>query len=64
MAAIDSVLKLLSTGDEIVAVDDIYKGRLPIVYVYEKLGIHVTYVDTAEVNNICPGRYFTQNWFS
>ena len=52
LAAIDSVLKLLSTGDEILAVDDIY-GGLPTFYTrVSKLGIKVTYVDTTEVANV------------
>ncbi|MEZ4778542.1 MAG: PLP-dependent aspartate aminotransferase family protein [Flavobacteriaceae bacterium] len=53
LAAIDSVLKLLSVGDEIVAVDDIYGGAYRLfTHVYEKLGVKVTYVDTTEVNNV------------
>ncbi len=53
LAAIDSVLKLLSVGDEIVAVDDIYGGAYRLfTHVYEKLGIKIHYVDTTEVENI------------
>jgi len=53
LAAIDSVLKLLSVGDEIVAVDDIYGGAYRLfTHVYEKLGIKVNYVDATEVENI------------
>ena len=53
LAAIDSVLKLLSVGDEIVAVDDIYGGAYRIfTHVYEKLGIKVNYVDATEVENV------------
>lgn len=53
LAAIDSVLKLLSAGDEIVAVDDIYGGAYRLfTHVYEKLGISVKYVDATEVDNI------------
>ncbi|MBW2936735.1 PLP-dependent aspartate aminotransferase family protein [Aureisphaera sp. CAU 1614] len=53
LAAIDSVLKLLSAGDEIVAVDDIYGGAYRLfTHVYEKLGIKVNYVDTTEVDNV------------
>ena len=53
LAAIDSVLKLLSADDEIVAVDDIYGGAYRLfTHVYEKLGIKVTYVDTTEVENV------------
>ena len=53
LAAIDAVLKLLSAGDEIVAVDDIYGGAYRLfTHVYKKLGITVTYVDTTEVENV------------
>lgn len=53
LAAIDSVLKLLSAGDEIVAVDDIYGGAYRLfTHVYKKLGIHVNYVDTTNVDNV------------
>jgi cystathionine beta-lyase len=53
LAAIDAVLKLLRSGDEIVAVDDIYGGAYRLfTHVYEKLGISVRYVDTTEVANV------------
>ena len=53
LAAIDAVLKLLSTGDEIIAVDDIYGGAYRLfTHVYEKLGIKVHYVDTTDVENV------------
>lgn len=53
LAAIDAVLKLLSAGDEIVAVDDIYGGAYRLfTHVYEKLGISIKYVDTTEVDNV------------
>ncbi|PZD76658.1 PLP-dependent aspartate aminotransferase family protein [Mesonia sp. K7] len=53
LAAIDAVLKLLSAGDEIVAVNDIYGGAYRLfTHVYEKLGITVNYVDTTEVENV------------
>tara|TARA_R110000787_G_scaffold285949_1_gene402822 strand:- start:9456 stop:10625 length:1170 start_codon:yes stop_codon:yes gene_type:complete len=53
LAAIDAVLKLLSTGDEIIAVDDIYGGAYRLfTHVYEKLGIKVHYVDTTDASNI------------
>jgi len=53
LAAIDAVLKLLKTGDEILAVDDIYGGAFRLfTHIYEKFGIKVTYVDTTEVNNV------------
>ena len=53
LAAIDSILKLLRSGDEIVAVDDIYGGAFRLfTQVYEKFGIKVTYVDTSKVENV------------
>ncbi len=53
LAAIDAVLKLLSSGDEVIAVDDIYGGAYRLfTHVYEKLGIKVNYVDTTEASNI------------
>jgi len=53
LAAIDAVLKLLSVGDEIVAVDDIYGGAYRLfTHVYEKLGIKIKYVDTTAVENV------------
>ncbi len=53
LAAIDAVVKLLKTGDEIIAVDDIYGGAFRLfTQVYEKFGIKVTYVDTTDENNV------------
>ncbi len=53
LAAIDSVVKLLSTGDEIIAVDDIYGGAYRLfTHVYEKFGIKIHYVDTTDADNI------------
>jgi cystathionine beta-lyase len=53
LAAIDAVLKLLASGDEIVAVDDIYGGAYRLfTHVYEKLGIKINYVDTTNVQNV------------
>lgn len=54
LAAIDAVVKLLSTGDEIVAVDDIYGGAYRLfTHIYEKFGIKIHYVDTTDADNIC-----------
>lgn len=53
LAAIDSVAKLLSAGDEIIAVDDIYGGAYRLfTHVYTKLGIKIHYVDTTDAENI------------
>ncbi|HLP32658.1 MAG TPA: PLP-dependent aspartate aminotransferase family protein [Bacteroidia bacterium] len=53
LAAIDAVIKLLKSGDEILAVDDIYGGSFRIfTHIYEKFGIQVKYVDTTQVKNV------------
>ncbi|MBU2018671.1 MAG: PLP-dependent aspartate aminotransferase family protein [Bacteroidetes bacterium] len=60
LAAIDSVIKLLSTGDEIIAVDDIYGGAYRLfTHVYQKLGIKIHYVDTTDDDNIL--KFVNQN---
>ncbi|TAF56779.1 MAG: PLP-dependent transferase [Sphingobacteriia bacterium] len=49
LAAIDAVLKTLKSGDEIVAVDDIYGGAYRLFSkVYEKFGIKVHYVNCSD----------------
>jgi cystathionine beta-lyase len=53
LAAIDAVLKLLKSGDEILAVDDVYGGSFRIfTHVYEKFGIRVKYIDTSDVQEV------------
>jgi cystathionine beta-lyase len=53
LAAIDGVLKLLKSGDQILAVNDIYGGAFRLfTHVYEKFGITVKYVDTTNTENI------------
>jgi cystathionine beta-lyase len=53
LAAIDAVLKLLRSGDEILAVDDIYGGAFRLfTHIYEKFGITVRYVDTTDPKNV------------
>jgi cystathionine beta-lyase len=53
LAAIDAIVKLLRSGDEILAVDDIYGGAFRLfTNVYEKFGIKVNYVDTSDVENV------------
>ena len=53
LAAIDAIVKLLQSGDEILAVDDIYGGAFRLfTNVYEKFGIKVNYVDTSNVENV------------
>ena len=56
LAAIDAVLKLLQSGDEILAVDDIYGGAYRLfTHIYSKFGIKVNYVDTTDVANVVDG---------
>lgn len=53
LSAIDSVIKLLHTGDEIVAVDDIYGGAYRLLLtIYNKFGITVKFVDTTNPQNV------------
>ncbi|RTQ49133.1 PLP-dependent transferase [Hymenobacter gummosus] len=48
LAAIDAVVKLLSAGDQIVAIDDLYGGAFRLFeQVYRRFGIDIVYVDTA-----------------
>jgi len=53
LAAIDAVVKLLQSGDEILAVDDIYGGAFRLfTQVYEKFGVKVNYVDSTNAENV------------
>jgi cystathionine gamma-lyase/homocysteine desulfhydrase len=53
LAAIDAVVKLLKSGDEIIAVDDIYGGAFRLfTHIYNKFGITVKYVDTTDASNV------------
>lgn len=53
LAAVDAVLKLLSAGDEIIAVDDIYGGTYRALHtIYNRLGIAVKHVDTSDPGNV------------
>ncbi len=53
LAAIDGILKLLQTGDEILAVEDIYGGSFRMFEkVYRKFGITVKYVDMCDAENV------------
>lgn len=53
LAAVDAVLKLLSAGDEIIAVDDIYGGTYRALHtIYNRLGITVKHVDTSDPGNV------------
>ena len=53
LAAIDAIVKLLETGDEILAADDIYGGAFRLfTQVYQKFGIKVNFVDTTNPENV------------
>src|ERR1700681_4579676 len=53
LAAIDAVIKLLESGDEILAVDDIYGGAFRLfTHIYQKFGIGVNYADTTNIENV------------
>ncbi|HVF96435.1 MAG TPA: PLP-dependent aspartate aminotransferase family protein [Flavisolibacter sp.] len=53
LAAIDAVVKLLQSGDEILAVDDLYGGAFRLfTQIYEKFGITVNYVDSTKAENV------------
>lgn len=53
LAAIDAVVKLFESGDEIIAVDDIYGGTYrSFTHIYQKFGLKVNYVDTTDAENI------------
>lgn len=53
LAAIDAVVKLLKSGDEVLAVDDIYGGAFRLyTHIYEKFGVKVNYVDTSRIENV------------
>lgn len=53
LAAIDAVVKLLKSGDEVLAVDDIYGGAFRLyTHIYEKFGVKVNYTDTSSIENV------------
>jgi cystathionine beta-lyase len=53
LAAIDAVVKLLESGDEILAVDDLYGGAFRLfTQIYQKFGITVNYVDATQAENV------------
>lgn len=53
LAAIDAVVKLLNSGDEILAVDDIYGGAYRLfTQIYAKLGIETRFCDTQNLETL------------
>jgi len=53
LAAIDAVIKLLNTGDAVLAIDDVYGGTYRIfTEIYSRLGITINFVDTTDLNKL------------
>ena len=53
LSAIDCVLKMLSSGDEVIAGDDLYGGTYRMfTRMFEKYGLNFQFVDTNEVTNV------------
>jgi cystathionine beta-lyase len=53
MAAIDAVLKLLKSGDEIMAVEDTYGGIFQMFHhMFERFGVKVNFVDTSDLDKV------------
>jgi cystathionine beta-lyase len=53
LAAIDAVVKLLKTGDEVIAVDDIYGGAYRLFKtIYNNFGLDIKFVDTTNPENV------------
>lgn len=56
MAAITAVTRLLETGDEIIASDDLYGGSVRLLeQILPRQGISVKYVDTTDLSNVIIG---------
>lgn len=52
MSAVDAVLRLLSSGDHVISVNDVYGGVSRLFdRILSKSGIRVTYVDASDPNN-------------
>jgi cystathionine gamma-lyase len=53
MAAEDTLLHLLETGDHVVACDDVYGGTFRLFHrVLEKVGLRFSFVDATDVRNV------------
>ena len=60
MAALSTVLRTISTGDHIVAGDDLYGGTSRLLaQVAPNLGLNVTHIDTTNVEWVDPARRMT-----
>jgi cystathionine beta-lyase len=53
MGAMDTILKMLKTGDEVIACNDLYGGSYRLMRrVYENFGIKSHFVDMADLTNV------------
>jgi len=53
MAAIDAVLKLLKSGDEVIATSDIYGGTYRLfTQIYKDFGVKFHFIGTEEIDEI------------
>src|SRR5687768_2637158 len=53
MAATDTVLRMLKSGDHVVAAEDMYGGTFRLFHhVLEKYGLEFTYVDSSNLNAV------------
>jgi cystathionine beta-lyase/cystathionine gamma-synthase len=53
LAAMDSILKMLSPGDEIISTNDLYGGSYRLmVRIYEKFGIKSTFIDMTDMKAV------------
>jgi cystathionine gamma-lyase len=55
LAALDAIMKTMSSGDEIISANDLYGGSYRLITkVYDQLGIKGHFIDMSEPNNIIP----------
>ncbi|MBS1768337.1 MAG: cystathionine beta-lyase [Acidobacteria bacterium] len=52
MSALSAIIKLLTTGDEILAGSNLYGGSIRLLERLPRLGINVRYVDTTDAQNV------------
>ena len=53
MAAVDAVLKMLQSGDEIISTNDLYGGTYRIITkVYSKFGIQSKFIDLTDISSL------------
>jgi len=53
MAAMDSIIRLLNPGDEIIATNDLYGGSYRLLkQIYQNYGIRTTFTDMSDIDNV------------